>query len=426
MRILIFNVKYSPNLGDGVLAECLEKALARHLPTAEVETIDLAGRTGFAGKAGRGRLAALNLLSTLPRGCKRAVVKTALTRKLDRLETEWAGRIRSADAIVIGGGNLFQDDDLNFPLKIAALLRAIGDSGKPVAVAGVGVTAAWSPAARRLFAGLLQKNLVFTWVRDERSADNWRRHFGLDAAVYPDPGVAAQGLLDCDPVADGSTGVGVTHPSVLRRHASGDARSIPLRTASHYADLCTELARRGQRIRLFTNGAVEDRMFLGKVMRLPAMKELYEARILSEARAPTSPYDLIDVIVSHPVIASHRLHASIVAHSFGRGHVGLAWDSKVQSFYAAIGRRDFFVARAIGPADLARLLTDALQDGAARSARLRTSRQVYEAIGAMSDRLMQKVPHNFDGPAARGFLTGRAGADLRARSGDVAYDGHDI
>ncbi len=56
MKIVVFNVKYSENLGDGLLAQCIEAGLIRGAGHIEVETIDLAGREGF-GMGGSGRRA---------------------------------------------------------------------------------------------------------------------------------------------------------------------------------------------------------------------------------------------------------------------------------------------------------------------------------------------------------------------------------
>ena len=41
LRIRLFNVKYSPNLGDGLLSECLEKALIALGASGDTWSIDL-------------------------------------------------------------------------------------------------------------------------------------------------------------------------------------------------------------------------------------------------------------------------------------------------------------------------------------------------------------------------------------------------
>ncbi|HEY9235147.1 MAG TPA: hypothetical protein VIP08_08945, partial [Phenylobacterium sp.] len=63
MIIAVANVKFSPNLGDGLLAECLEAELARG--GAQTLAIDIAGREAF-GEGLRNRRAILSLLEMAP------------------------------------------------------------------------------------------------------------------------------------------------------------------------------------------------------------------------------------------------------------------------------------------------------------------------------------------------------------------------
>ncbi|XZQ27947.1 hypothetical protein ACTTAL_10305 [Rhodobacter capsulatus] len=67
--IRLMNVKFSPNLGDGLLSDCLEAGLRAR--GAAAGSIDLAARTGYGqGLAGRGRV--LRLLEAMPPGAARA------------------------------------------------------------------------------------------------------------------------------------------------------------------------------------------------------------------------------------------------------------------------------------------------------------------------------------------------------------------
>ena len=74
MKVAILNVKYSPNLGDGLLAECLERELVRHQPAMEIVAIDLAGRTAY-GAHGRHRALALRTLERLPAPLRRTAAR---------------------------------------------------------------------------------------------------------------------------------------------------------------------------------------------------------------------------------------------------------------------------------------------------------------------------------------------------------------
>ncbi len=114
MRVGVFNVKYSPNLGDGLLSECLEAELVRAIPGLSIASFDLAGRTDY-GAGGRFRGAALSLLQSSPTPVRQRVASLMLGRAMQRLAPTWRERLADVDVAVTGGGNLFSDADLNFP-----------------------------------------------------------------------------------------------------------------------------------------------------------------------------------------------------------------------------------------------------------------------------------------------------------------------
>lgn len=68
-----------------------------------------------------------------------------------RLRRHVRTRLAGCDAVVLGGGNLLTDADLNFPMKIAGALAQAARLRLPVAVNGVGANRQWSEAGRRLF-----------------------------------------------------------------------------------------------------------------------------------------------------------------------------------------------------------------------------------------------------------------------------------
>lgn len=351
MKVLIFNVRYSSNLGDGILAECLENELRRASPGTSVETVDLAGRCDYGASAG-GRRAALTVLGILPANARRTAVAFMLERKLRALRPEWQSRIASVDAVVIGGGNLFQDDDLNFPLKIASVLDCVHRENRPIAVFAVGASAHWSARAVELFGGLIANRLVHISVRDHAARQNWLKHFGeaRDVMVCPDPGLLARDLpmvrFRSQSPGPPLVGIGVTHPVILRRHCDRHPKEIPLASVEDYCRLAHWLADRGYRIMLFTNGADEDERFLAHVAKSLWRDSRMTAETLSVAPAPKRPDELIGVLRHTDAVIAHRLHASIVSYSLGIPHLGLGWDSKVENFCRAVGREAFFLCGA--------------------------------------------------------------------------------
>ncbi|MFP3546219.1 polysaccharide pyruvyl transferase family protein [Rhizobium sp. SIMBA_035] len=362
MKIVVFNVKYSENLGDGLLADCIETTLRAE--GIEVETLDLAGRTAVG--TSRNRSLILNILRHLPARLRRAVVTKALAKQLRESSRIWDAKIAAADAVILGGGNLFQDDDLNFPLKVGTLLDCAARQGKPLAIYAVGVGPHWSEPAKRLFRRLQDTRLAHLSVRDGFAYRNWLEYFpsGPVPQIEPDPGLLAASLVSGDlPAVHKSVGLCVTEPKILARHASRPALSIPLTTVSDYRDLISHLTGAGYRVTLFSNGAGEDQKLAETVLSSCRAAGIGTAGTLRLADRPRDPQQLLAILRQNSVIAAHRLHACIAAHAMRIPAVGLAWDGKVEGFFREMNRSGAFAAAGTSPAGIAAMVMRADQEG---------------------------------------------------------------
>jgi len=366
MKIALFNVKYSQNLGDGLLTECLERELAG-TAQLDVTSCDLAGRVGYDSGL-RNRKAVLTVLSLCPAPVRRALVRAALTPTLERtLRPRWRRELASADAVVIGGGHLLSDQDLNFPLKLRAALSEVKAAGLPTAVFGVGVSDDWSAPGKALFNQAFRGvDLVHVAVRDERSRQAWGRQMApateTPAELCFDPGVLAARHYPVAPRRDRGTlvALGLMDPLALRYH-SASTRLTEAGYRDWLAQLVRELAGRGWKVALFTNGSQEDRQFLAK-----AAPQLTAAAPGQVSVAPdfAKPADLAEFISAADLLLAHRLHANIAAFAFARPHIGFAWDPKVEAFFGATGRQQYVVPAVLtSPADTAGLAAAALGEG---------------------------------------------------------------
>lgn len=402
MRILIFNVKFSENLGDGILALCLERGLMRACPDIEVETVDIAGRQAF-GEAREGRRFLLRLLEFMPTSLRRLVVSAVLGRSMPRWSRLWQERVDQADVAVIGGGNLFQDDDLNFPLKIGSVLEILRGANLPVAIHAVGASHQWSLRARELFARLMGARIVGVSVRDEHSRQNWRGHFGetFDVGICPDPGLLAADLVagqrDASQASEPAVGVCITHPMILRRHAGISFLQVPVRSVSAYCDMCRKLADFGHNVLLFTNGAREDQSFLDAVMQHPGNADLVASGRVKAAQRPREPTELLGIIRPLSAIVAHRLHANIIAYAFRIPHVGLGWDSKVESFFKSVGRGRFLIKGDAGPLAVAECVNAAIAEDIDPTVHAYQLEEARKGIG----HLLDKLSIAFSGHASR-------------------------
>lgn len=379
MKIALLNVKFSPNLGDGLLSECLERELAVALPGSTVISIDLAGRAHYRGHGPSRRGRVIALLEALPRWARRRAVRVALAALVQfRLRGHVRTRLAGIDAVVVGGGNLLSDTDLNFPMKLAGALGEVARARLPVAVHAVGVNHRWSRPGHQLFVrALCAAPLITATVRDRRSQRAWHdllEPHGLPAAgLAGDPGLLAACHFDPprrDVVAARScnsaplVGLCITSPLAVRYHASGPPPTVDF--AIWYQTAARALAAAGLRVILFTNGSPEDRAFLNRHGAAWSATPVDPPPLhpVSIAPAFATPAELVEFIAKCDVIIAHRMHACIVAHSFAIPAIGLKWDVKLESFFALAGRERFIADCAdLDPAELVALVHHALAHG---------------------------------------------------------------
>lgn len=381
-RIALLNVKYSPNLGDGLLSECLEAELARTFqgiaPGTQVFSIDLAGRQAYPAIAPSRRAALIAVLEALPAALRGLAARAALTALVRlRLARHVRTRLLGCDAVVLGGGNLLTDADLNFPMKIAGALQQAARLRLPVAVYGVGANRQWSEAGRRLFGRALgAAKLAYAAVRDARSQAAWRDLLvpqGVRAAALSgDPGLLASCHFPRPPLPFDAplSGLCVTAPMALRYHATGPEAGTAAEACAAldawYPAAARALVAAGFRVALFTNGSPEDRDYLdamGPAWILAAKGPVTMANPFAD------PGEMVGFIAGCQLIVAHRMHACIAAHSFAIPTIGLRWDVKLDSFFALAGRGQFIADTASldGPA-LTALARRAVAEGVDRAA----------------------------------------------------------
>lgn len=333
------NVKYSPNLGDGLLSECLEAGLIAHGAAPETGSIDLAARTGYGRvMTGRGRVMAA--LDALPTGLRHWVVRAPLAIQSRRIwRPHYETGLSGACAIVIGGGNLLSDHDLNFPTKLALGLEAARARSLPAAIFACGMGGRWTAegenrVARALAGGVLRA----VFLRDAASKARWDSRFaeasGEEAQVVRDPGLLAvdtYGPAPPKPPGKPVIGIGVMSDIAIRYHCASPITGQTL--LRWYADTIGTLLADGAHVICFTNGAPEDRKMLAALR--PALPDI--VRIAQ----PETPGELARLVSGCDAIIAHRMHAVIGAYSYGVPALALKWDDKLDAFMHSVDRGDW-------------------------------------------------------------------------------------
>lgn len=391
-RIALLNVKFSPNLGDGVIAECLESELARVQPDWQVHSIDLAGRENFGSglDAGRGRV--LKFLDALPPLLRSLGTVTALIALIQlRYRKIWRRQLSGVSGVIVGGGQLLADTDLNFPLKLYTALGEARRVNALLAVFGVGVSEHLSKPARRLFLKAFSGfSLEHVAVRDSVSRYNWNRHFGRSglakANLCSDPGLLAADVYTAKPSPRSTgipeIGIGIMNPRTLDRH-SRDDDDFSFNTARDFwCALAKELLSRGLGVTLFTNGPQDGEAFLEIVL-----DAVDDPRVKRMPR-PLVPSDLAETVRSFDAIVAHRLHANILAYAFRIPHVGMAWDPKMEAFFDSVGRRQYLANHTQSePGQVADLIEASLREGIDSDAHAEVIMKTRQAIEACAREL---------------------------------------
>ena len=377
MKIVLCGEIFSPNLGDGIIATGMRQLLSKAVAGVEIVPVDLAGRAQYPSLATetapprhRGLLSQVNSWARARHAWwRRKSGDLAWSRGgRQRLGRACVEALAGADGVVIGGGQLLMDNDLEFPRRVHEVCACATRAQVAVAVHGCGVGSRWSPAAVRLFGeALAQANVCWITTRDQESANLLVRHLkGRVQAdeVCPDPGLWIGEALGLQPEGKTKTiALGVMDPVVMRRRAAGRLGPWPgMDWRVFWVRLAEDLIDSGWRVELFTNGALADEIFADKVA-----TELVSPQLV---RAPRQqcPTDLVQLLCRQEAVVSARLHGCVTAYALQIPHVGLVWDNKVRAFGTLTGRSRYFLApdQEITPRLVKELVLQALAEGVDR------------------------------------------------------------
>lgn len=356
--LLLCTARYSDNLGDGVIGDCLQFMIQQQL-NADIQHYDIAGRQSQTSTHAH-RFDYKQLFYKLPATLR--PIATLLAWPVlfrPKLDAAWSELDHTRiDAVIVGGGQLLSDVALNFPLKLSHLLRLARRNSAPVAFNAIGVSSQWSPVGRHLFRKALCDPLVRSiTLRDQASRDNLLRQ-RLPLTIAPeltvDPGIVAASAYNITApyFPQKRIGLGISNPLELATQAERPQSFSTLDALRYWSSIAGLLRTHGYIPTLFTNGAAEDNHFLRQLLQ-------YDSSLLA-CPVPTTPQSLVTTIASFDAIIAHRLHANIVAYSLNRPAVSLIWDSKVRSFSKLTQRESTCLEPTATPEHAVHVLLNAL------------------------------------------------------------------
>ena len=339
MKITIFGEKYSDNLGDGVISDCLVYAFASIDTSFIVSAHDLSMREGFSFSHSVRSDVNSSSLSILIRRFKKLIGWELVRSK--EFKTMYCEVIKSSDIVLIGGGQIFLDNELNFPVKIRALSKILNTFGISHAFVCCGVSGRMSFIGATIFKKVLTNRHVKSLiVRDLLSLKNAKNILEYETPVFLiDPAIITSNVYSVRGSVGEST-VKKIGMNIMDFETLSKCFGYRVEKDAFYdiwVDLVHRFVEDGFTVVLHTNGASEDNYALSTVRKRIGQLSNVITMI------PKSPKDLADIIASVNVLIAYRLHANIMAFSLGIPSVGVVWDEKVSEFSAISGRQDFYI-----------------------------------------------------------------------------------
>jgi len=347
-NIIICTARYSDNLGDGVISDCVEFLIKSLNSESEVVHLDIAGRTKYHTSVQTKSSLTKSVFHATPNALKPLLTYTGWQFKFKNKIEQRIQEIdfSKADRLIFGGGQLISDVGLNFPLKLSYICSQAEKNDLNFSFNSVGVANQFSTKGKKLINNIFaSKNMKMISVRDTDSKLHLEslgvnQHNILNAV---DTGLWAGDAYKMAKTHESKLiGIGISNPKELQTHSENYDSSGSLK---FWVDLISSYTRTDYIPVLFTNGSSDDNSFFYEVLKSLELSGVKGYRV--EA-LPLVPNELVRIISQFCSIISHRLHANIVAHSMYIPSLALSWDKKVQSYCDLIGRSDWCMSDSQG------------------------------------------------------------------------------
>lgn len=242
-------------------------------------------------------------------------------------------KIAQSDIVIIGGGQLLQNNNWSFPLDLHLVATILETLNKPLFIVGCGVGGKnWDVLSKFCLRALLKyKNLQGIYVRDEQSIKNLNDNFSVSSTFIPDPAITIADHLKKDRTLKNSDlrlGLGIISPSMLNRNK----HLVKYSKDDHinfWTDMINKLENKGYKLSLFTTGDRSDYFFAEELKSKCKLEFGIEIELYPNANTLEQ---LTEQMLSFNKIISMRLHSHIIAYSYQIPSYGVIWDNKVEEF----------------------------------------------------------------------------------------------
>ncbi len=335
-KVAVFGLPFSPNCGDQAIAAVLKKNLEDE---CEVVLCDILARRHCGSKTSLcSRFILTVIVGFIPSCVRNICIPLISSLRFSVLKKRfYVQTISSCDFVLIGGGQLFRDNDGYMAAAVESLYRVLVAVGRPYAVVGCGASPNWSRRTacifRRLFENPLNKGV---FLRDAASERVLRKYgIAVPCKVYADCVFAGEGMGVLLPVHNALYDVGIVLASPQTVAYYGDVHLLrTLHAAKNYiAATVMNWVAGARSILLFSTGTPEDQRY--SCCLVSKLRSACPHTVFSVAPRPHTTSELQSLIAKCRKICSFRMHAAILSSINHIPWEVEAWDSKMDGIQCA-------------------------------------------------------------------------------------------
>jgi len=337
LRVAVISQGESDNLGDAAIFRALEQILSltcdvRLIPLADDRPPDQTSRARLSAS----RLPGFAMLAERLSPRVKAVISWHFFGGSRAFASSLTSQIHDVDFVLIGGGQLLNNNVALFCKRLGAAQRVLAATGTPYALLGVGVSENMTRGSWRDIQPLV-KLADSVIARDQTSARELTAQIRRtdSAQTVPDLAYAldsAPWFQESKPM-DNTIAINVMDIRGLQLSGAKYQNPIGHMVDNFYRNLIRSVIGKGFTPALFTSGSSADLVEAFRVRDL-----LLEHGVRLEVFHPESLDELLGYLSKKSRVLALRLHAGILAHVAGANPVCVCWDRKVRDVWASVGQ----------------------------------------------------------------------------------------
>lgn len=339
-KITVFGEIYSENVGDGIIFDNIKHSLVKSSNgMVQVKGIDLSLREEYRKK--KQTLVKRKIIPRTEGIIKCYNMLNWWRRDRKKYEIKWEKEITQSDVVVIGGGQIFTDINMYFPLRIYLVYKLCKKFNKPLVIFSVGGNQKWGFIAKYFYKKVALYSSLLS-VRDKITFNNFytMKKVNQKVELILDPGFISNetysDIIKSNVEKKESLAIGWQAKKTLSLFSTKLKKMTTDEYFLLWITIVESLTSMGFDIEVFNNGDNNDHIEMLEFVSFCGDKGIK----IPHNEKPDTPEELIKIINNYRTILATRLHACIISESMGKVVFPIVWDKKVAGVWKFIKKEE--------------------------------------------------------------------------------------